>query len=180
MKPFDQLPGDFDGEPGLAGTAGAGQCHETVWKQRRRLQRLVYPLAYSDLVQQEAERLDLEYKNRRIQAPDCHRTPSEHLSSGRIFLHTELGERGLATGIEQFGEDIFFCASDYPHEPKHEFPEAIDEFMERVDVPETAKRKILWDNPIAMYRLDESRLRSSPLPLGQAGDSDSSERRVRA
>ena len=107
-----------------------------------------------------AERLDLEYKNRRIQAPDCHRTPSEHLSSGRIFLHTELGERGLAAGIEQFGEDIFFCASDYPHEPKHEFPQAIDEFMERIDLAETAKRKILWDNPIAMYRLDESRLRS--------------------
>lgn len=116
-----------------------------------------------------AERLDLEYKNRRVQAPDLHVMPSEHLRSGRIFLHTELEEHGLATGIEQFGEDVFFCASDYPHEPKHEFPEAIDEFMERVDVPETAKRKVLWDNPIAMYGLDRGKLASLALRLREVG-----------
>ena len=84
--------------------------------------------------------------------------PSEHLRSGRIFFHGELGERGLAAGIEQFGEDAFFAASDFPHEPKHEFREAIHEFMERPDIPETARRKVLWDNPIAMYGLDEGQL----------------------
>jgi len=111
-----------------------------------------------------AERLDMEYKHRRVQAPDCHVAPSEHLCSGRIFLHAEMGERGLADGIELFGEDVFFTASDYPHEPKHEFPEAIDEFMERDDIPESAKRKILWDNPIAMYGLDPAKLSAAARP----------------
>jgi len=113
-----------------------------------------------------AERLDLEYKNRRVQAPDLKMAPSEHLQSGRIFLHAELGERGLAPGIELFGENVFFGASDYPHEPKHEFPEVIEEFMEREDIPATAKRKILWDNPIAMYGLDPGGL--DPVAVGQA------------
>jgi len=105
-----------------------------------------------------AERLDLEYRNRRVQAPDLHVMPSEHLASGRIFLHTELGERGLVRAIDEFGEGVFFCASDYPHEPKHEFPEAVEELMARDDVPESAKRKILWDNPIRMYSLDAAKL----------------------
>ena len=105
-----------------------------------------------------AERLDLEYRNRRVQAPDLKVMPSEHLGSGRIFFHTELGERGLARAIGEFGEDAFFCASDYPHEPKHEFPEGVEELMSRNDVPEPAKRKIVWDNPIRMYRLDAGKL----------------------
>ncbi len=104
------------------------------------------------------ERMDLEYGNRPRQAPDLKVPPSEHLRSGRIFIHTELGERGLAHAIQVLGEDIFFCASDYPHEPKDEFPEALEELAERPDIPETAKRKILWDNPIRMYGLDEKQL----------------------
>jgi predicted TIM-barrel fold metal-dependent hydrolase len=104
------------------------------------------------------ERLDLEYQNRRVQAPDLHVMPSEHLASGRIFLHTELCERGLAAAIGQFGDSVFFCASDYPHEPKHEFPEAVEGLMARTDVSESAKHKILWDNPIRMYGLNESQL----------------------
>lgn len=104
------------------------------------------------------ERLDMEYTNRRKQAPDLKALPSEHLQSGRIFIHTELEERGLARAIEDLNEDVFFCASDFPHEPKDEFPEAVEEFMGRADLADTAKRKILWDNPIRMYALDASQL----------------------
>jgi uncharacterized protein len=107
-----------------------------------------------------AERLDLEYQNRRPQAPLLKKLPSEHLRSGQIFLHTELGERGLGRAIDEFGPDVFFCASDFPHEPKHEFPEAVETLMERADIPETAKHKLLWDNPIRMYGLDVQRLGS--------------------
>jgi predicted TIM-barrel fold metal-dependent hydrolase len=104
------------------------------------------------------ERLDLEYSNRPSQAPDLKCLPSEHLRSGRIFFHTELVERGLACAIAELGEDVFFCASDFPHEPKHEFIAVLDEFEERTDIPETVKPKILWDNPIRMYALDEAQL----------------------
>lgn len=104
------------------------------------------------------ERLDLEYEGRRPQAPDLKVPPSEHLGSGRIFIHTELKEEGLANAIRVLGEGVFFCASDYPHEPKEEFPEALEALAEREDIPESAKRKIVWDNPIRMYGLDEARL----------------------
>jgi predicted TIM-barrel fold metal-dependent hydrolase len=107
------------------------------------------------------ERLDLEYRGRQPQAPDLKVPPSEHFKSGRMFIHTELGEEGLANAIRVLGEDLFFCASDYPHEPKEEFPEALEEFAERRDIPESAKRKIVWDNPIRMYNLDEAQLKAA-------------------
>ncbi|MEA2639963.1 MAG: uncharacterized protein QOF51_1357 [Chloroflexota bacterium] len=109
-----------------------------------------------------AERLDLEYGNRPKQAPRLTMAPSERLRSGQIFFHTELNERALGRGIEEFG-DVFFCASDYPHEPRHEFPEAMEQFLERDDIPEPSKRKLLWDTPLRMYQLDPVRL-ATPLP----------------
>jgi predicted TIM-barrel fold metal-dependent hydrolase len=116
------------------------------------------------------ERLDLEYHARRTQIPDVKLPPSEHLKSGRIYFHTELGERGLAHAIEEVGrDDVFFCASDYPHEQKEEFPEAREEFWERADVPEPAKRNILWSNPIRMYRLSERELLASMEQVAAAG-----------
>jgi predicted TIM-barrel fold metal-dependent hydrolase len=100
----------------------------------------------------------MEYTNRKQQAPDLNVLPSEHLKSGRIFFHTELEERGLARAIEDLNDDVFFCASDFPHEPKGEFPEAVHEFMGRSDLNDAAKRKILWDNPLRMYALDQAQL----------------------
>jgi hypothetical protein len=87
--------------------------------------------------------------------------PSEHLRSGRVFIHTELDEQGLAHAITTLGEDVFFCASDFPHEPKDEFPERLEALQARDDIPDTAKQKIMWDNPIRMYGLDEAQLRGA-------------------
>ncbi|MFQ5934138.1 MAG: amidohydrolase family protein, partial [Dehalococcoidia bacterium] len=47
------------------------------------------------------------------------------------------------------GGNIIFN-TDYPH-PDAPFPGAVDELLER-PIPEDAKRKILWDNPIDLYR----------------------------
>ena len=41
------------------------------------------------------ERMDLEYEHRSAQVPELKRCPSEHLKSGRIFIHCELEERGI-------------------------------------------------------------------------------------
>lgn len=100
------------------------------------------------------ERLDREYRARRTQAPELTRLPSEHLRSGRVFIHTELDEHGLTYAIERFGGDAFFCASDFPHEAKDEFRKGIAEFAGRGGISAADKRKILWDNPIRMYRLN--------------------------
>lgn len=116
-----------------------------------------------------SERMDMEFRNRRAQAPDLRCLPSEHLAGGRIFFHTELDEAGLATAIERIGrDDIFFSASDYPHENKEEYPEKLEAFWARTDLPDAAKRKVLWDAPIRMYGLDEAAVRASA-PAGVAG-----------
>jgi uncharacterized protein len=103
-----------------------------------------------------AENMDLHYKNRTRQAPDLKVMPSEHFRDGHIFIQAELGEQSLAHGIDYFGEGTFFSASDFPHEPRHEYPEALESFEQRSDVAQSAKRKILWDNPVQMYRLQVS------------------------
>jgi predicted TIM-barrel fold metal-dependent hydrolase len=114
------------------------------------------------------ERLDLEYAHRKPQAPDLKVAPSEHLRSGRIFVHTELGEEGLAHAVQKFGDELFFCASDYPHEPKEEFPEALEAFAARTDISDPTRRKIVWDNPIRLYGLDEARLAHASQPAQAA------------
>ena len=130
--------------------------------------RVAYCEAGSGWVPYFMERLDNEYRNRRPQAPALKLPPSEHIRGGRIFFHTELGEAGLAWAIQQTREDIFFCASDFPHEPKDEFPEALEELAERSDLSDSAKRKIVWDNPIRMYALNAAELAAEANAAHQA------------
>ncbi len=120
--------------------------------------RVAYCEAGSGWVPYLAERLDGEYRNRRPQAPGLNVPPSEHLRSGRIFFHTELGEAGLAWAVQRIRDDVFFCASDFPHEPKDEFPEAVAELLERDDLSDDAKRNVLWRTPLRMYGLKEQAL----------------------
>lgn len=116
-----------------------------------------------------AERMDREYASRRSQVPHLKARPSEHLKSGRLFVHAELDEQGLAYAIDVLGEDAFFCASDYPHEPKHEFPAVVKAFRARPDIAESAKQKILWDTPLRMYGLDEAQLAAPVTAVGASG-----------
>ncbi|MBM4263803.1 MAG: amidohydrolase [Deltaproteobacteria bacterium] len=99
------------------------------------------------------ERLDREYASRHTQVPLLKRPPSEYLRTGQVFLHAELDERGLAYAIEVLGEGAFFCASDFPHEPKQDFIRTLAEFAAREDIRASAKGKLLWDNPQRMYGL---------------------------
>jgi predicted TIM-barrel fold metal-dependent hydrolase len=127
--------------------------------------RVAYCEAGTGWVPYLVERLDLEYSSRHNQVPWVKQPPSEHLRSGRIFFHTELGEKNLAHAIRMLGrDDAFFCASDYPHEPREEFPEALEEFAERDDIAAGTRRKILWDNPIRMYGLDAAALEAAAQP----------------
>jgi uncharacterized protein len=124
--------------------------------------RAAYCEAGSGWVPFMADRLDMEFGNRRAQAPDLKCLPSEHLAGGRIFIHAELDEGCLAAAVEKVGRsDIFFSASDYPHEMKAEYPEKIEEFLARTDLPAGAQRKVLWDAPMRMYAFDERELASA-------------------
>jgi predicted TIM-barrel fold metal-dependent hydrolase len=96
------------------------------------------------------ERLDRECRSR---GAGLRSLPSEQLRSPRVFFHCELDERMLAVAVDVLGADPFFCASDFPHEPPHEFIESLAEFRARPDLPDAAKTRILSDNPRRLYRL---------------------------
>jgi hypothetical protein len=110
--------------------------------------RLAFMEAGSGWISFLMERLDGEFKNRgaALRIP-----PSEQLRSERIFFHCELGEAMLPVAIEAAGPGHFFAASDFPHEPAHEFPEAVEAFSKRSDLSESAKARILCDNARRLY-----------------------------
>jgi uncharacterized protein len=96
------------------------------------------------------ERLDREAKNRGAGLTSL---PSEQIRSDRIFFHCELDEQMLPVAVDVLGADHFFCASDFPHEPTHEFIESVAAFRDRADLSDAAKARILYDNPRRLYRL---------------------------
>jgi predicted TIM-barrel fold metal-dependent hydrolase len=79
--------------------------------------------------------------------------PSEHLKSGRIFIHCELEDRGIAQMSDLFRDDILFWATDFPHEPRSEFRENVGKFMAREDIRAETKQKMVFENPKRMYPL---------------------------
>lgn len=99
------------------------------------------------------ERLDLEYEHRNTQVPECKKLPSEHLRSGRIFIHCELEDRSIGTMAGMFRDDILFCATDFPHEPRSEFRENVEKFMAREDIGAETKHKMCFENLKRMYPL---------------------------
>jgi predicted TIM-barrel fold metal-dependent hydrolase len=96
------------------------------------------------------ERLDRECQNR---GAGLRSLPSEQLRSDRIFFHCELDEQMLPGALDMLGADRFFAASDFPHEPPHEFVASVAAFRARRDVPDAAKVRILHDNATRLYRI---------------------------
>jgi len=95
----------------------------------------------------------MEYEHRSAQAPECKSLPSEHLKSGRIFIHCELEDRGIAQVAQLLRDDILFCATDFPHEPRAEFRENIEKFIAREDIRAETKHNLMFENPKRMYPL---------------------------
>src|SRR5438046_542767 len=95
------------------------------------------------------ERLDREAKNR---GAGLRSLPSEELRSDRIFFHCELDERMLPVAVDALSAGQFFCASDFPHEPTHEFLESVTAFQTRTDLSDAVKARIMYDNAKRLYR----------------------------
>jgi hypothetical protein len=85
--------------------------------------------------------------------PKLAQTPSEYVSSGRYFQSIEMSEGQEVTKsvIDILGEDILMYASDYPHGESW-FPISIDTVMAWDGIPESAKKKLFWDNAMRYYR----------------------------
>jgi hypothetical protein len=83
--------------------------------------------------------------------PPLQHTPSEYVRSGRYFQSIEIPE-GFAltkTVIDLLGEDILMYASDYPHGESW-FPQSTATVLQW-PLPDTVKRKLLWDNAVRFY-----------------------------
>jgi predicted TIM-barrel fold metal-dependent hydrolase len=78
--------------------------------------------------------------------------PAKLIERGQIYF--QCGEE-MTTGrdLELLGDECLFWASDFPHEGIVSMKKAVDEFLERDDIPAAAKRKISYDNPKRLYGL---------------------------
>lgn len=102
------------------------------------------------------DRMDDEFAKRgKRWCPFLRRTPSEYIRGGNLYFSCEVGERTLPYVIELLGEDNIFFASDYPHErARPQFLRDIPEFVERTDLADRVKEKILARNAQRFYRLE--------------------------
>jgi uncharacterized protein len=80
--------------------------------------------------------------------------PSETIREGNIFVTCELDEKILDMVVREFNESCIMYPSDFPHERAiGEFGRDFPEFLERPDLSEAVKRKILCDNAKRFYGL---------------------------
>lgn len=100
------------------------------------------------------DRLDYEYETRPGEAPEITKKPSEYLASGQIYASCEAEEVSVADVIKRFPASCVLYASDYPHERQLElYKHDLEEFQEREDIGDEAKRLILFENAKRFYNL---------------------------
>jgi uncharacterized protein len=84
------------------------------------------------------------------------------------WISAECEDPFVADVMRWMGDDHIVYETDFPH-PDSKYPHATDHFLALDDalVPEAAKRKILWDNAIDLYRFPDGFL-PDPRPDGRA------------
>src|SRR5262245_9951995 len=86
--------------------------------------------------------MDAKWENRRSDAPLLKRKPSEYMTRGTFFYSAEPDEKSLPFVLDCIGEDLIVFATDYPHSGSA----FTADLLERTDVSDRAKKKILHDN----------------------------------
>jgi predicted TIM-barrel fold metal-dependent hydrolase len=71
------------------------------------------------------------------------------VKSGRIFIAAEADDSMLHNLFELIGEDHVLFSSDFPHGEGRE--NAALEILERQDLSEIQKRKLLYDNTVRLF-----------------------------
>lgn len=79
-------------------------------------------------------------------------TPMEYIQAGRIFIGFEVDDDLLPYMINKYGTDCWVYASDIPH--AHRLVDSPKHVLNRSDVPESAKEKILWHGTAKLYGFD--------------------------
>jgi predicted TIM-barrel fold metal-dependent hydrolase len=75
------------------------------------------------------------------------------------WISTECEDRFVADVIRWMGDEHIVYETDFPH-PDSKYPGATDYFLglDSELVPDEAKRKILWDNAVDLYRFPDGYL----------------------
>jgi len=82
-------------------------------------------------------------------ANDLTRPPSEYFAS-QCYVAADADEAMLAPVIELLGDERIVFSTDYPH-PDSKYPHAVESFLALPGVSDDSKRRILWDNALALY-----------------------------
>ena len=98
------------------------------------------------------ERLDEHYEILRPTVPWLTKPPSEYMKSGQMFYAFEMEEKMLPYVAEFVGADRLVFATDYNHSDS-KFPHTVEEVMERKDLSDTLKAKIMGENAARLYSL---------------------------
>ena len=87
-------------------------------------------------------------------------TPLEYIRAGRIFIGFEVDDELLPYMVDKYGTDCWVYASDIPH--AHRKTDSARFVLNRPDLSDAAKGRILWEGTARLYGLD------SPLGTGAA------------
>ena len=87
-------------------------------------------------------------------------TPIEYIQAGRIFIGFEVDDELLPYMVNKYGTDCWVYASDIPH--AHRIPGSPRYVLNRSDLPDSAKKRILWEGTARLYGFE------SPLSNGDA------------
>lgn len=95
------------------------------------------------------DRLDTHYLMSPGHVPNLKRLPREVLAEGRYFHAIDTWERSLPFCVQELGEDLWLFATDWPHGDTA-WPEGLDQVVNRPELGERAKRKILSENAMRL------------------------------
>ncbi len=99
------------------------------------------------------ERMDDEFAKRgAAEAPVLKRRPSEYVRGGNVYFSCEADEWLLPQALKLVGENQIVYASDFPHWD-HGYPGSVEEIVNRGDLTEAQKRKVLGENCRRLYGL---------------------------
>jgi len=97
------------------------------------------------------ERMDEEWEKRgSVEAPLCTKKPSDVVVNSNWFFATEPEEGMLPYVAERIGAEKILFASDYPHWDGI-FPGVVDTIVERTDISDDLKQKVLGENAKRFY-----------------------------
>jgi predicted TIM-barrel fold metal-dependent hydrolase len=97
------------------------------------------------------DRMDSEWHKRGArEAPALTRLPSEAIRGAQWFFHAESEESLIPAAAAYLGVEKLFWASDWPHWD-NEYPESLDEMLDRGDLDAGQKLAMLRENALRLY-----------------------------